>query len=96
MKYHNKMFWFMTLHIKLWLIQKSLRIRFDKIDGFIRIYDGTRYLKFFDTEKYETISDRIIYQVYISRLYISVKSGIAISFLTILQKLKFILMFLCL
>ena len=23
---------------------KPLRIRFDKIDGFIRIYDGTRYL----------------------------------------------------
>ena len=25
---------------------KSLRIRFDKIDGFIRIYDGNRYLTF--------------------------------------------------
>ena len=24
---------------------KSLRFRFDKTDGFIRIYDGTRYLK---------------------------------------------------
>ena len=71
-----------------------MRIRFDKIDGFIRIYDGTRYLKLFDTEKYEPIFDRIIYQVYISGLYISVKSGIAISFLTILQKLKFILMIL--
>ena len=23
---------------------KSSRIRFDKVDGFIRIYDGTRYL----------------------------------------------------
>ena len=26
---------------------KTLRIKFDKIDGFIRNYDGTRYLKFF-------------------------------------------------
>ena len=26
---------------------KSLRIRFDQTDGFIRIYDGTRYLTLF-------------------------------------------------
>ena len=26
---------------------KSLRIRFDKIDGIIRIYNGTRYLTLF-------------------------------------------------
>ena len=25
---------------------KLLHIRFDKVDGFIRVYDGTRYLKF--------------------------------------------------
>ena len=30
---------------------KTLRIRFDKIDGFIRIFDGTRYLTLFDSEK---------------------------------------------
>ena len=30
---------------------KSLRIRFDKIDGFIRIYGGTRYLTLFGSEK---------------------------------------------
>ena len=35
------------------MIQKPLRIRFDKIDGFIRIYDGTRCLTLFDTEKYD-------------------------------------------
>ena len=28
---------------------KILRIRFDKIDGFIRIYDGTRYLTLFSS-----------------------------------------------
>ena len=27
---------------------KPLHIRFNKIDGFIRIYDGTRYLTLFD------------------------------------------------
>ena len=30
---------------------KSLHIRFDKIDGFIRTYDGTRYLMLFSSEK---------------------------------------------
>ena len=40
---------------------KPLRIRFDKIDGFIRIYDGTRYLTLFGSEKYEPIYNRIRY-----------------------------------
>ena len=34
---------------------KPLRIRFDKIDGFIRVYDGTRYLVLFGSEKYDSI-----------------------------------------
>ena len=29
---------------------KPLRIRFEKIDGFIRAYDGTRYLVLFGSE----------------------------------------------
>ena len=40
---------------------KPLRIRFDKVDGFIRVYDGTRYLVWFGPEKYDTIYSRIIY-----------------------------------
>ena len=48
---------------------KPLRIRFDKIDGFIRIYDGTRCLIMFGSEKCDTIYDRI-------RYLISLKSGI--------------------
>ena len=32
---------------------KPLRIRFDKIDGFIGIYDGTRYLTLSEFEKYD-------------------------------------------
>ena len=30
---------------------KPLHIRFDKIDGFIRVYDGTRYLVLFGGKK---------------------------------------------
>ena len=48
---------------------KPLRIRFGKIDGFIRIYDGTRYLTLFGSEKYAAIYNRI-------RYLISQKSGI--------------------
>ena len=47
----------------------SLCIRFDKIDRFIRIYDGTRYLILFGSEKYDSIYDKI-------RYLMSVKSGI--------------------
>ena len=36
-------------------------IRFDKIDGFIRIYDVTRYLALFGSEKYEAIYNRFTY-----------------------------------
>ena len=38
---------------------KPLHIRFDKIDGFIRFYDGSRYLTLFGSEKYDAIYDRI-------------------------------------
>ena len=44
-------------------------IRFDKIDGFIRVYDGTRYLVLFGSEKYNFIYNII-------RYLIGVKSGI--------------------
>ena len=44
-------------------------ITFDKIDGFIRVYDGTRYLVLFGRDKYDSIYDRI-------RYLISVKSNI--------------------
>ena len=38
---------------------KPLRIRFDKIDGFIKVYDGIRYLVLRDYEIYNAIYDRI-------------------------------------
>ena len=48
---------------------KPLRIIFDKIDGFIRVYDGTRSLVLFGSEKCDYIYNRI-------RYLISVKGGI--------------------
>ena len=45
-----------------------MRIRFDKIDGFIRVNDETKYLVLFGSEKYDSIYNRI-------RYLISVKCG---------------------
>ena len=51
---------------------KPLRIRFHKINGFIKIYVGIRYLVLHDYKRYSTIFDRI-------RYLISEKSGITNS-----------------
>ena len=40
-----------------------MRIRFDKIDGFVRVYDGTKYLVLFGPEKYDAIYNRIRYLI---------------------------------
>ena len=48
---------------------KPLRIRFNKVDGFIRVYDGTRYLVLSGGEKYDFTYNRI-------RHLIGVKNGI--------------------
>ena len=42
---------------------KPLRIRFNKIDGFIKIYDGTRYLVLRHYERYNATYDRIKYLI---------------------------------
>ena len=39
-------------------------IRFDKIDGFIRVYDRTRYLILFGSQKYDYIYNRIRYLLF--------------------------------
>ena len=46
-----------------------MQIRFDKADGFIKTYDGTRHLVLFAPERYDAIYNRI-------RYLISEKSGI--------------------
>ena len=63
MKNHTKMYWFITL-----IDAKPLRIRFNKIDGSIRVYDGTRHLVFFGSGNYDCIYSR-------TRYLINVKSG---------------------
>ena len=40
---------------KTLISSKPLRIRFDKINGFIRAYDGTRYLELLGAQKYDLI-----------------------------------------
>ena len=64
---------------------KLLRIRFNKIDGFVRVYDGTRYFTLFGSEKYDIIYNRIrylievksdiIYVVFFFHYYAKIKVG---------------------
>ena len=58
----------MTFH-KTFMGAKPLHIRFEKVDGFIKIYNETRYLVLFGPERHNAIYDRI-------RYLISDKSGI--------------------
>ena len=50
-----------NISYKILIGSKLLRIRFDKVNGFIRAYDGTRYLVLFGTEKYDAIYNTIRY-----------------------------------
>ena len=38
---------------------KPLCIKLDKEDGFIKVYDGIRYLSLFGPEKYDVIYNKI-------------------------------------
>ena len=68
---------------------KPLCITFDKIDEFIRVYNGTKYLLLLRPEKYNAIYNRISY-------ILSLKSGITDIFSHNYAKIKLILMILCL
>ena len=61
---------------------KYLGIRFNKIDGLIRVYDRTRYLVLFGGEKNDFMYNRV--------RYLGVKSGICMLLLIITQKSKLI------
>ena len=54
-----KIFWFMTFHTKLCLVQNHCK--FDEVDGFIRVCYGTRYLTLFDSKKNDFIDNGIRY-----------------------------------
>ena len=62
---------------KILIDSKPLHIKSDKMDGFIRIYDGTRYLTLFASEKYDAIYSRI-------RSLTSLISGIIYIFLKLI------------
>ena len=42
---------------------KPLRIKFDKVNGIIRVYDWKRYSLLFGPEKYDAIYDKIRYLI---------------------------------
>ena len=79
-----------NISYKTLIIPKPLHIRFDKTDGFMRIYDGTTQLVLLAIEKYDVIFNKIGY-------LISLKSGTSHIFsVTILRKseLIFIILYL--
>ena len=45
------------------IVIKPFCIRFDKVDGFIKVYDGTRHLVLFGPRKYNAIYNRIRYLI---------------------------------
>ena len=59
--------------------KSKLGIRSEKIDGFIRIYDGTRYFVLFGPEKNDDICNRI-------RYFICLKSSITYFFFSLLRE----------
>ena len=48
---------------------KPLRLRFNKVDRFITVYDGSRYLASFGSEKYDFIYYRIRYLIKVKNWY---------------------------
>ena len=48
---------------------KTLSIRPEKIDGFIRVYNGARYLVSFGSEKYDFIYNGIRYLLRVKKWY---------------------------
>ena len=66
---------------KTFIGAKPLHIRFEKIDGFIKIYDGTKYLILSGPERYDEIYDWMKY-------IISEKSDITFSISHNFAKMK--------
>ena len=89
MKNQTKIFWSMTFCTKLLIDAKPLHITFGKVNGFIRDYDGTKYLVLFNLEKYDAIYDR-------GRSYRVEKWYYTCFFLKFMQKSKLIKMLICL
>ena len=60
-----------------------MHLRFDKMDEFIIVYDGTRYLTLFSSEIYDAIYDKVRYlkmskkwhHIYFSHSFAKIKVG---------------------
>ena len=63
MKNYMKNMLIFDISYKTLISAKPLRFRFDKVAGFIRVYDGTIYLVLFVLEKYDVIYNKIRYLV---------------------------------
>ena len=64
---------------KTWTGTKSLHVMFDKVDGFIRDYSGTKYVALFGSERCNTICKLL--DIYIRLVF-------HLLFLIIIKKLK--------
>ena len=62
---------------------KLLHIKFDKVDGLTRVYDGAMYLILFGAQKYDAIYDR----VRLDKLFAK-KVVLSMLFLIIMQELQ--------
>ena len=58
-----------------------LHIMLDIVNGFIKGYDGTKYLAFFDPEEYDVSFDRIRYLIELKSGIIYVSSFIILLFM---------------
>ena len=58
-EYHNVLIYDMLFNFLIGT--KPLRIRFNKIDGFVKIYDEIRYLVLYCYERYNASFDRTRY-----------------------------------
>ena len=85
-KNNTKIFQFITFYTKKIMDAKSLGIRFDKVEGIIKIYDGSRYLKLSDSynEVFYWINS-ITYNAIFYRInYLISKKGVLQSVLIII------------
>ena len=74
---------------KTLIVGKPMRIRLDKVDGFIRVCDGTRSLKLFKLGKYREIFNKI-------RYLMGVKSSVTYVISINMEKSKMIHTIFCL
>ena len=57
----NENILFYDISYKTFMRSKPSHVRFNQIDGFVKVYDGTRYLILFRPERYDAIYVRIRY-----------------------------------